>query len=594
MIIIAASALGVIRRHIPAALLVAALVGCTSAARGQSTAGTADKQPSQSSEAVGPEASELQGKAAQLFREAKELFADKQYAKAVPVLQEAAKVAPTEQVIHHYLGYALWKEDRFKEAGQEFELAHRLDPKNAYTLYFLGRVFDAQGETNGAIRSFESEFALGTPVYDTYQRLAVAYLRRGEPKKALEMVQRGLQATPWESSLHYQLARIYQQSGHPKEAKEEFDATNRLKQSDQASIQKLLDLSVAIQDKNAGRVFALRQELLAQTPRDPEIMHSLGLVLGKHGYYTEAAEPLTVAAQMMPQYYDAQYNLGLTLMKLGKAADAEVALKKAVELRPDAFEANSALAVLYVGQGRAQDAIGRLNVARQARPDDPGILALLGDQYLQADDARAAIPLLREAIRLQPGNPNPWHVLIEAYQQQKDFSTALSLAQQGAQRFPSVGRFQFEIGNQLSNLGRYQEALPSAEQSVQLDASLVEGHDLVGDIESRRGDYDKALASFERAKALDPTDLEALRGTAQVLLRLKRYDDAVAAANEGIPIHPAEPEFYYDLSQAYVRLGDQEKAAQASAKFQELHAAQVAKQNAEEQRRALHDNGTKP
>jgi len=595
--IFAASALGVIRRHVPAALLVATLAGCASAATGQSGAGsavTSDKQSIQPSEAVGPEASELQGKAAQLFREAKELFADKQYAKAVPVLQEAAQVAPTEQVIHHYLGYALWKEDRFKEAGQEFERARVLDPKNAYTLYFLGRVFDAQGETNAAIRSFESEFALGTSVYDTYQRLAVAYLRRGEPKKALEMVQRGLQATPWESSLHYQLARIYQQTGHPKEAKEEFDATNRLKQSDQASIKKLLDLSVAIQDKNAGRVLALRQEFLAQTPRDPEIMHSLGLLLGKHGYYTEAAEPLTVAAQMMPQYYDAQYNLGLTLMKLGNAADAEAALKKAVELRPDAFEANSALAVLYVGEGRTQDAIGRLNVARQERPDDPGILALLGDQYLQADNARAAIPPLREAIRMKPDNPNTWHVLIQAYQQEKDFASALTLAQQGAERFPSVGRFRFEIGNQLSNLGRYQEALPSAEQSVQLDESLVEGHDLVGDIESRRGDYEKALASFERAKALDPMDLEALRGITQALLRLKRYDDAVAAANEAIPIHPAEPEFYYDLSQAYVRLGDQEKAAQASAKFQELHAVQVAKQNADDQRRALRDRGTKP
>ena len=280
------AALGGLHRRIPAVLLAVAVVGCAWAAASQRGAGTppaATKQPSQSSEGVGPEASNLEGKAAQLFRDAKALFAEKQYAKAVPVLQEAEKVAPAEQVIHHYLGYALWKEDRFKEAGQEFERAHRLDPKNAYSLYFLGRVYDAQGETSAAVRSYESEFALGTPVYDTYQRLAVAYLRRGEPKKALEMVQRGLQATPWESSLHYQLARIYQQTGHPKEAKEEFDATNRLKQSDQASIQKLLDLSVAIQEKNAESVTALRQELLVQTPRDPEIMHSLGLVLGCQG-----------------------------------------------------------------------------------------------------------------------------------------------------------------------------------------------------------------------------------------------------------------------------------------------------------------------
>ena len=85
--------------------------------------------------------------------------------------------------------------------------------------------------------------------------------------------------------------------------------------------------------------------------------------------------------------------------------------------------------------------------------------------------------------------------------------------------------------------------------------------------------------------------MEASRGIGQALVRLKRYDEAVAALNDAIPAHPTEPEFYYDLSQAYVRLGDREKAAQASAKFQELHAMEVARQNAEDQRRALEHKG---
>jgi predicted Zn-dependent protease len=77
---------------------------------------------------------------------------------------------------------------------------------------------------------------------------------------------------------------------------------------------------------------------------------------------------------------------------------------------------------------------------------------------------------------------------------------------------------------------------------------------------------------------------------------MKRYDEAVAALNDAIPLHPNEPEFYYDLSQAYVRLGDRDKAAEASAKFRELHAIEVARQNAEDQRRALEQKGasTKP
>ena len=575
-------------------LLVFSLTGYASPARCQSPQGApgAPTRPQEPApEAAGHTASVPQDQAEQLFRQATDLFAANKFSDAVPVLQLAEKIAPREPVIHHYLGYALWKANRFQEAQVELEQARRLDPKNAYTLYFLGRVLDSQVQTAAAIHAYESEFALGPPVYDTYQRLGENYLRRGDAKKALEMIQKAIQITPWESSLHYQLARIYQKTGRVQEAKEEFDATDRLKQSDQVSIQKLLGMSLAIQQGKADQVFVLRDQLFAQTPRDPEIMHSLGLVLAQGGFYAEAVDPFGVAAQMMPQSFEATYNSGLTLMKLGRTDEAEAALKKAVALRPHDFGSNSALAVLYAGQRRNAEAIERLKAARQTRPDDTRILALLGDQYLQAHNARAAIPLLQDVIRSKPDNPGPYHVLVQAHQEEKDFAEALSVARHGAERFPEDGRFQFEIGNQLSNLGRYAEALPYAQKSIQLNATLVEGHDLVGDIELRQGEYDAALASFERAKALDPGDLEALRGIGQTLVRLKRFDDAVAALNDAIPLHPTEPEFYYDLSQAYVRLGDREKAAQASAKFKELHAIEVARQSAEDQRRALEQKG---
>jgi predicted Zn-dependent protease len=77
----------------------------------------------------------------------------------------------------------------------------------------------------------------------------------------------------------------------------------------------------------------------------------------------------------------------------------------------------------------------------------------------------------------------------------------------------------------------------------------------------------------------------------QTLVRMKRYDDAIAELNDAIPLHPTEPEFYYDLSQAYVRLGNREKAAEASAKFKQMHEIEVARQDAEDQRRALEQKG---
>jgi predicted Zn-dependent protease len=91
------------------------------------------------SEATRPARNRLSGRPQQLFREATDLFASGQFSEAVPLLREATKLAPDEPTLCHYLGYALWKENRWKEAGQEFEKALHLDPKNVYALYFLER-----------------------------------------------------------------------------------------------------------------------------------------------------------------------------------------------------------------------------------------------------------------------------------------------------------------------------------------------------------------------------------------------------------------------------------------------------------------------
>ena len=65
------------------------------------------------------------------------LFADNQFSKAIPLLREAATLAPKEPVIHRYLGYALWKEDHLKETAHELEEALHLHSKDVFTLYFL-------------------------------------------------------------------------------------------------------------------------------------------------------------------------------------------------------------------------------------------------------------------------------------------------------------------------------------------------------------------------------------------------------------------------------------------------------------------------
>jgi tetratricopeptide (TPR) repeat protein len=354
-----------------------------------------------------------------LFAKASDLIKGGHYSAAASLLRQAATLAPGEASIHHYLGYALWKLNQWAGAAAEFQKAHQIDPKNPYNCYFLARIAQSSGHLDRSISFYEALLNLGAPIYDTNQRLGQAYFDKGELGRARVRIQGALNETPWDGSLYYQLGRIDQKMHRPAQAREEFQAAERLKQVDQASIQRLLALSEAVRDHKADAVEELRAEFLSQPQQDPEILDSVGALLGKAKLYADALEPLERSVRLAPDSYESNYNLGLTLLRLARHEEAETWLRKAVSLQPNSFEANSALAVLYVDQNRNLEAIQCLRAANRASPGDGRILALLGQQYLVGHYVDDAVRCLRQAIALRLGEAEARYLLVEAYQRRR-------------------------------------------------------------------------------------------------------------------------------------------------------------------------------
>ncbi|MGH9402674.1 MAG: tetratricopeptide repeat protein [Terriglobia bacterium] len=519
-------------------------------------------------------------RAQELFNQAATLIKENHYSEAASLLRTAVKLAPDQASIHHYLGYALWKLDQWNNAEAEFEKAHHLDPRNPYTCYFLARIAGSLNHPDQSIEYYQAVLRLGPAIYDTNQRLGQAYLDRGELAKARVRIEAALKQTPWNGSLYYQLGRIDQSEHHLAQAQQEFAAANRLQHVNQAEIQRLLELYVAVQKRQTPQIQALLGTFLNETAADPEILNSVGVSLGRGGLYSAAVEPLERAVALAPDSFESNYNLGLTLFKLGRTQDAESSLKKALALQPQSPEANRLLAVLDVEENRNTEAISRLQVANQASPGDERVLALLGEQYLAGHYVNDAIPCFTQAIKLQPEDPALRYLLIEAYQEKDDFQDALTAAHDAIQQFPNAPRAVYEVGHQLANLGHYHQARLYAEKAIQMDSTMVDAYNLLGDIESRSGQYEAAIKTFTRARALNPKDRMALSGIGENLIRLGRLNDAVSELNQAIAAEPEDSDLYFNLIQAYMRLGQRQKATQAEAAFQKFHALEVAQRNA--------------
>lgn len=560
------------RRYYPASILLA-VVFITGSIRAQST-------PKTRSAETQANASQADFQAQSLFNRAAALIKQNRYSDAIPVLKKAAKLAPDQASIHHYLGYAYWKLDRWNEAEAEFLQARRLNPKNPYTCYFLARITGSMGRVNQSIEYYQDILGMGPPVYDTDQRLGQAYLDKGELAKARARIEAALQETPWDGSLYYQLGRIDQKQHRPAQAQKEFASASRLQHVSQASIQRLLNLDVAVEKRQTAQVQALRQGFLDEKAPDPEILNSVGVSLGRGGLYSGAVEPLERAVALAPDSFESNYNLGFTFVKLGREQEAESSLKKALALEPQSLEVNRLLGVLYVEEDRNAEAIARLRAASEASPDDEGVLALLGDQYLAGHYVAEAISCLNQAIKLKPDDFSLHYLLIEAYEEKNDYQNALAAAQDAARKFPGEPRAVYEVGQQLANLGRYQDARPYAEKALQADPAMVYAYNLLGDIQSRTGQYAGAVETFKKATALDPKDRTALNGIGENLIRLGRLRDAVTELNQATAAVPDDADLYFNLIQAYMRLGKREKARAAETAFQKYHTLEVAQRNA--------------
>ena len=517
----------------------------------------------------------------QLLDIAGSLIRQSRYSDAVSVLQRAETIAPNQPSIHHYLGYAYWKQDQWVTAEAEFEKAHHLDPGNPYTLYFMARIAQSNGRLSESIRYYEGILSLGPAIYDLNQRLGQLYLDNHEFEKARGSIEAALRETPWDSSLYYQLGRIDQETGHPSAAREEFASAERLKEVSQVAVQHLLALDHAARDRKQDEVIRWRTELLAEASQDPEILESAGVLLGRAGLYEGAREPLERSVRLDPHSFEANCNLGLTLLKLHLDQDAEASLLAALKLKPESVEVNSALAVLYVQQNRNLDAIERLRTASQALPGDAKILALLGQQYLQGYFVKDALAALKRAVELAPENPNVRFLLVEACHAAHDYDEGLKVAQQTIGLFPESGRALYLAAQELASLGRYADAHPYAARAVQKEPHLVEAWNLLGDLEAKSGKYEDALKAFEQARSLDASNIEAARGVAENLIRLERYNQALSELQQALNIHPQDAGLHFSLMQVYTRLGQREEAAKAAAVYQQLHAREAAEHDAQ-------------
>ena len=287
-------------------------------------------------------------------------------------------------------------------------------------------------------------------------------------------------------------------------------------------------LREAVRHHQAGRLAeaeALYQRVLAETPRQSDAIHLLGVIAHQQGDHVRAEALIRRAIAIHPSDAGYHNNLGTVLLAQGQPTAAIEALTRAVALRPAYAEAHNNLGNAYQNAGNLDAAIASYAQALAIRPDYAEAHNNLGRALHTAGNLDAAIASYRRALGYQPGYLNA----------------------------------RKNLGDALAELGRTEHAETQYREALKADPANPDVHAALAALWERGNRLPEALEAAEAALKAAPTHVRGTVMAARCARRLGCLDAARARLEvlADAPLDDASRAFVaFEMATLQDRLGD--------------------------------------
>ena len=267
---------------------------------------------------------------------------------------------------------------------------------------------------------------------------------------------------------------------------------------------------------------AAYRAVLARSPRDGEVLHSLGIALAKSGALREAAALLGDAAELLPRHAGLRANLAKMLGELGMHEESLAAYERALSLRPDLVAALRGRGAALLALGRIPAAVASIEQAVRLAPGDAGSHADLGIALVCAYRKADGLRRFERALALDPRHAKALFHRGCLERDRGDFAAALASLEHAGALQPRHAAIHHERGRALLALERAAEAVAGFDAALALSDGVFETHFYRGVALSSLGRHEEALAAFHRALALDAGSVETLNNLGVTLVHLAR------------------------------------------------------------------------
>jgi tetratricopeptide (TPR) repeat protein len=425
-------------------------------------------------------------------------------ADAVPEVRESTRLDP--QVIKPHLMLASLYDEAGKhaEAEEQWKLALGIEPHSDTALEGLSAELLAEQDYTGVI-------ALLSPVPRTPKlaiNLAQALGSLNYIDEANRVLTEALKSSPGSVPLASAMTVVLVKQHRFQEAINLLQQTVDKNPGNQEAEVQLFRLLVLTNHINLAR--PMGPKLLAERPRDSEVLYLNGIVNRSVGDYAQAKALLEQAVAIDPDFFNSRYNLGMVLVFLHEWPEAKEQLEKAIALGATEPQIHFELAKALRGLGDNDRAFQEMQQYQQLKKNEETTLeaassSAQGDTELAAGKVKEAIAHYREAVDGEPANAS----------------------------------YKFQLSRALHQAGDVDGERAQLEEAVKLDPHLAGAQNELGYLLSRSGDAVGAAEHFRMAVQAAPAWTEAWINLAAVLAESAHFPEARNAVAKALELEPA-------------------------------------------------------
>ncbi len=282
-----------------------------------------------------------------------------QFAEAVPLYERALKANPKLAPVHFNLAVSLGQLKRYPEAAAHLREFLKIYPNEARARQLLGLCLMESGDPRGALEELEKSYRLNPDDGSILYSLAYAHARGGDEEKAAAYLAR-TESNPVQAKLIEGL--LLYRRGMWAEAKDVFAEVVRLKPDFQPAV-----AALELLERNDAAAIPLLERAVELNPQDAESTYQLGVLYDRNGDSERGKKLLERAASLRAGYGDPHYQLGRIYQREGDLNRALAELEKARQMLPEQEAVRMALGRVYQAMGRAAEAKAEFEEVRRLK-----------------------------------------------------------------------------------------------------------------------------------------------------------------------------------------------------------------------------------